>query len=302
MSFSFERGLTSVGMAAYNNGETVARSLQSILQQSCARLEVIVLDSGSTDSTLEICESIAKTDNRVSLIHHGEQRSWYANGPELLLMARGEFFMWADADDRWDHDYVESLKKDLDNPAFSASFGRMLLVDANYEPLVKLPASGRNFAYTSWRWGSARVFRYALGPEAFGHCNLIYALWRTDALRSVKPWDPSAPDDQDIFFVLRVLAEHRIASGSSTQILRRRHRQPLADAGLGGHEPKRSSTRLVQSPDLQIKYWHAFKLPSGYARRYLATARLRHKPAVCFALVARWSLSVIGRLVRPWIH
>lgn len=52
-------------MSAFNAERTIAASLHSILTQTEKDLELVCIDDGSTDSTSEIIESIARTDKRL---------------------------------------------------------------------------------------------------------------------------------------------------------------------------------------------------------------------------------------------
>src|SRR6266849_2533233 len=58
----------SVVMSVHNGAATLARTLDSILQQTEPRFELIAIDDGSTDSTSEILTSYAEQDARIRMI------------------------------------------------------------------------------------------------------------------------------------------------------------------------------------------------------------------------------------------
>jgi glycosyltransferase involved in cell wall biosynthesis len=58
--------LISVIIPTHNNADTIGIALESILNQTWRRLEVIVVDDGSTDATKNVVEDFAKKDQRVS--------------------------------------------------------------------------------------------------------------------------------------------------------------------------------------------------------------------------------------------
>ena len=90
--------LISVLLPVYNAEPYVAAAMQSILRQDYGRLEVIAIDDGSTDRSLEILERCRRDDSRVSIISR-ENRGLVASLNEGLAVARGELVARMDADD-----------------------------------------------------------------------------------------------------------------------------------------------------------------------------------------------------------
>ena len=88
----------SVIVPAYNAQEHLKKCVDSILAQSFADLELIVIDDGSTDETGSICDAYAASDPRVQVIHQengGVSRARNAG----LDAAEGELIAFVDADD-----------------------------------------------------------------------------------------------------------------------------------------------------------------------------------------------------------
>lgn len=90
--------LVSVLLPVYNAGPYLAAALGSILRQDYRRLEVIAIDDGSSDNSLEILERYRKADSRVSIISR-ENRGLVATLNEGLRKAQGELVARMDADD-----------------------------------------------------------------------------------------------------------------------------------------------------------------------------------------------------------
>ncbi|AZO70469.1 MULTISPECIES: glycosyltransferase family A protein [unclassified Mesorhizobium] len=90
--------LISVLLPVYNAEPYVAAAIQSILRQDYGRLEVIAINDGSTDKSLEILERFRGDDSRVSIISR-ENRGLVASLNEGLRMAQGELVARMDADD-----------------------------------------------------------------------------------------------------------------------------------------------------------------------------------------------------------
>lgn len=66
----------SVIIPVYNNEKTIEKCVDSILLQSYENFELILVNDGSTDSTPEICDRYAGADNRIHVIHMGENKGW----------------------------------------------------------------------------------------------------------------------------------------------------------------------------------------------------------------------------------
>ncbi len=81
----------SVCVPTYNGEAYVAEALHSILQQTYAAFEVIVVDDGSTDGTLEIVQAVADTDARVRVYRNPHQRGIPGNWNACVGFARGQY-------------------------------------------------------------------------------------------------------------------------------------------------------------------------------------------------------------------
>lgn len=61
--------LISVIVPVYNTEKYIEKCVMSILNQTYKNLEIILIDDGSTDNSLQICDSLAEKDNRITVIH-----------------------------------------------------------------------------------------------------------------------------------------------------------------------------------------------------------------------------------------
>jgi glycosyltransferase involved in cell wall biosynthesis len=88
----------SVLMPVFNGGKYLAAAVESILGQTHAEFEFLVLDDGSTDSTLQILKRYAARDKRLQIVSR-ENRGLVASLNELLGLAKGPLIARMDADD-----------------------------------------------------------------------------------------------------------------------------------------------------------------------------------------------------------
>lgn len=111
--------LVTVIMPAFNAEATLAHAAGSILKQSWAELELIIVDDCSTDTTYEIGHHIARNDPRARVLRNRVNVGPYVSKNMALSMARGEYITCHDADD-WAH--PQRLENQVD--ALLAADGR----------------------------------------------------------------------------------------------------------------------------------------------------------------------------------
>lgn len=93
-----EQVKVSVIIPVYNTQEYVRLAVESILQQTLRELEVIVIDDGSTDGSLEILRELARQDERMQLYEQQNQGQSVARN-KGMDHATGEFLYFMDSDD-----------------------------------------------------------------------------------------------------------------------------------------------------------------------------------------------------------
>lgn len=100
--------LISVIIAVYNPGKYLRACLDSIVNQTYRNLEIILVDDGSTDDSLRICQEYAERDNRV-IVHHKENSGVSATRNQGIRLAHGDYFSFIDSDDILEIDAFEYL-------------------------------------------------------------------------------------------------------------------------------------------------------------------------------------------------
>ncbi|MDP9562638.1 glycosyltransferase [Agrobacterium tumefaciens] len=99
--------LVSVIMPAFNRESTISASIRSVLDQTYRRFQLLVIDDGSTDKTIEIVETFL-TDDRVRLIRaaHGGVSAARNKG---LENSSGELIAYLDSDNVWTANYLATM-------------------------------------------------------------------------------------------------------------------------------------------------------------------------------------------------
>jgi O-antigen/teichoic acid export membrane protein/glycosyltransferase involved in cell wall biosynthesis len=99
-----EGPLVSILVPAYNAEKWIASALRSALGQSWPNKEIIVVDDGSTDRTLDILRTFASDSVRVIAMDH---RGAAATRNTAYSESRGDYIQWLDADDLLAPDKIE---------------------------------------------------------------------------------------------------------------------------------------------------------------------------------------------------
>ncbi len=100
--------LISVIVPVYNAADWLGECVESILAQTYSRLEIILVDDGSTDGSDEICRMYALRDGRVRVLRQTNGGVGTARNAGLDAAA-GDYIGWVDADDRIEPDMFECL-------------------------------------------------------------------------------------------------------------------------------------------------------------------------------------------------
>lgn len=102
--------LVSIVMPCYQNGQTLARTVQSIQAQTVSEWELIAVDDGSKDDTLAVLNALAADEPRMRVIH--QENGGVSDARNVgMEHARGKWLFFVDADD---HLLAHALKHLLD--------------------------------------------------------------------------------------------------------------------------------------------------------------------------------------------
>ena len=103
----------SIGLPIFNGGETIDRSITSILSQTYTDFELIISDNNSEDGTEDLCREFARIDSRIVYIRHAAHMSGMENYKHVLETAAGGYFMWQACDDYRSMNYLEENYRNL---------------------------------------------------------------------------------------------------------------------------------------------------------------------------------------------
>lgn len=103
----------SVIIPVYNKQPHISRSIGSVLHQSYKNFELIVVDDGSSDGSLEEIKKFK--DNRIKLVFNEKPTGPSAARNKGIKQAKGEWISFLDADDEWEDTYLENVFQGTQN-------------------------------------------------------------------------------------------------------------------------------------------------------------------------------------------
>lgn len=218
----------SVVVPCYNAGRYVHEAVLSVLAQTRAPIEVLVIDDGSTDDSARVVQTI--DDPRVH--YHRQANAGVAAARNLGLdLARGEFVGFLDADDRWRPQALEVLASMLESsPEIACAFadferfedGTRRVIGTQlrlYRELADLPTRPLPRPNTFRLEGDAFSELIQYGDVPGFSSGMLYR--RTTA--AAVHFDTSLPVCEDMAFFLRVLLHGTVAFSREVLCDVRRH-------------------------------------------------------------------------------
>ncbi len=110
-----DKALVSIALCTYNGEAYLREQLDSIVNQSYAALELIVVDDCSSDNTISILKDYAARHPFIKLFVNPENLGYIRNFEKALRLCSGDFIALSDQDDIWDLKKIEKQVKAIGN-------------------------------------------------------------------------------------------------------------------------------------------------------------------------------------------
>ena len=122
----------SIGIPIYNAENYLADAIKSVLAQSYPYWELILIDDGSNDNSLQIAQEFATKDNRVRVISDGLNKKLPARLNQIIEEAKYDHIARMDADDLMHTERLEKqIKFLINNPKFDLVSTSLLSIKNN---------------------------------------------------------------------------------------------------------------------------------------------------------------------------
>lgn len=120
----------SVLMPCYNCEKYIAEAIDSIIAQTYKNWQLLIIDDGSSDQSVDIIRKYMRLDSRILLYENEKNKGVVYTRNKALSMCEGEYIAFMDADDRSSGDRLDAECKFLDeNPHISAVGGLYQLIN-----------------------------------------------------------------------------------------------------------------------------------------------------------------------------
>jgi len=199
--------LISVIIPVYNGEKTIQETIESVLNQTFTDFELIIINDGSQDATLEIVER--SQDSRLNVFSY-PNAGQAASRNRGFSHASGEYISFIDADDLWTPDKLEAQLRALqDNPQAAVAYSWTKCIDESGQ----FSRRGSHISATGDVYGKLLLIDFIE--------NGSNPLIRRQALIKVGSFDESLPAAEDWDMWLRLAACYEFVAVPSSQILYR---------------------------------------------------------------------------------
>lgn len=230
--------LVSIVLSTYNGESFLAKQLDSLVLQSYQNTEIIAVDDGSSDNTMNILHAYAATYPNISVFQNEVNLGFIRNFDKGCSLAKGELIALCDQDDYWHADKIKKMVESIAD--YSMIYCNSLLCDEKLQPTGKRISDRVN----------CRPFDSCLQQAVFcriyGHATLI----TKDLYNSAHPFLEVIPHDWWLSFVATL--HGGITYLDDTLVYYRQHATNLFGA-VGGKrrkhhkENKRETERLEKA-------------------------------------------------------
>lgn len=191
----------SVVIPAFNAERYIKKGINSVLWQSHANLEILIVDDCSTDSTARTVEEIARRDARIVLVSNETNRGVSASRNRGIELSTGDYVAFLDADDLWHPLKIQSQLEMLikKGPEYGVC----------YCSIVRMGEDDSVFFYNVGNLPEGDMFNRVLEKNYF-QCGSTFIV-RRDLLTSVGMFDPAIQGAEDWDLSIKLAAVTKFA-------------------------------------------------------------------------------------------
>jgi len=249
--------LVSVIMATYNDALYIERTIQSVIAQTFRDFEYIIVNDGSTDTTLDILKKFQALDDRIIIIDQSNQ-GVVASRNAAIERACGAYIAVIDGDDQWLPKKLEwQITEFKDNPKLTLIGGGIETINEDDIPL----------GFTCFVPDDSAIKYGMCISNQFVHSSVIY---RREAALKVGLYPDTCPVE-DFDFLSRIMLLGQVKNLPYPVV-----RYRINSAGISS---KTKSTQATLGNEISLRNWDNFA-PKVIKRAELveSSGRYLHNP------------------------
>ena len=224
----------SVVMACHNSSPYLDEAVTSVLGQTLGDLELILIDDGSTDETLEIANRYRFGDSRVSVISLSANSGPAAARNAGIRIARGKWIGILDSDD------VAEPTRFAEQMRVARSDRDLVMLSSN---TLSIDAAGRPIREHRYPTTHRALMKRLTGLRTFPtHSSMVY---RAEAVKALSGFNPRYVQSEDYDLWLRLSAIGKLASIDKALVRIRIHGQNMSHADRGMLQIRTGISTLV---------------------------------------------------------
>lgn len=200
----------SVVIPLYNKENYVENALKSILNQTFIDYEVLIVNDGSTDKSVE--RVIPFLSEKIQLIHHSENRGLSATRNTGIEKASTNYITFLDADDLWKPTFLETIHRLI------ITFPEARIFGTNYEEVYQsktyLPHNGSDSLPENFE-GYINFFKINVKQGIYNHGSVCI---HKEVYKTAGYYDESIDFAEDIDFNIRANYYFKLAYSNTIQM------------------------------------------------------------------------------------
>jgi glycosyltransferase involved in cell wall biosynthesis len=186
--------LISVIVPVYNVEKYLSKCLDSLVSQTYRNIEILLINDGSTDNSLSICEDYGDSDKRIKIF--SKNNSGVSSARNVgLENAKGDYITFVDSDDYVSERYCENLYNLIvDNDSDLVCTSRINVINDKFERV-----DGPSFLGLT---SEEALTKYFLGDGI--NCYLFAKIFRAEIIKGLR-FDDDLESAEDVLFIYQAL-------------------------------------------------------------------------------------------------
>lgn len=142
--------LVSIITPMYNSEKFILKTIESVINQTYSNWELLLIDDGSTDNTIQIVEVFKQKYSNIKLIQNLTNLGAAQSRNKGILEAKGDYIAFLDADDLWKPNKLDLQIQFMQTHNCDVSFSSYEQIDENGKPLNKLVQALPKLTYNKY--------------------------------------------------------------------------------------------------------------------------------------------------------